>query len=44
MNLDDLQLNLNTKVELPMRELYILVAALFAAGLVLIIVNKIVKS
>lgn len=43
MNLDDIKLNLTTDVVLPMRELYMLVAALFAGGLLLIIINRIIK-
>jgi hypothetical protein len=43
MNFDDIKLNLTTDVVLPMRELYMLVAALFAGGLILIIIHKVIK-
>jgi hypothetical protein len=41
--LKDLNLNLTTTVVLPMREIYTVVAALFAAGLLLIVLHKVIK-
>jgi hypothetical protein len=39
--LDDLDLNLTAEIKLPMGDIYTVIAALFAGGLVLIIVNKV---
>jgi hypothetical protein len=44
MNLDDIKLNLTTDVALPMRDLYTLIAVMFAGGLLLIIINRIIKK